>query len=237
MAEKLEQKFELDAPIEVVWTFLTDPYQIVGCLPGAAITKTVDARTYEGAITVKVGLITASYAGKVIFERVDPARHETEIVGVGQDQKGKGSAEMKMVSRLRAVGDAKTEVLVNSEFQITGILAQIGRGIIENVADLMLRQFTAQFKVKLDLTRMKYSKVVKAHAEVFVKFYGQRLAEVQSLSGVKISPDGTNNASSPGDVGKYLEAVKQIAGEMVYNSAKIILKGAAQKENVPLTEL
>lgn len=237
MAEKLEQKFELDAPVDLVWVFLNDPYQVVDCLPGAAITGKVDARTYHGTITVKVGLVTASYAVNVAFERVDEARKETEIVGFGQDVKGKGSSEMRMMSRLRAIGNGKTEVTLSSEMHLTGILAQMGRGMIQTVADQMLRQFTVHFKRKLELARTKYAEVVTVHAKNFAKIYPEKLAELQSLCGITISADGTNTASSPGDVVKYVRAVKQIAGEVSYTSARLSVKNAAQKENLPLPDL
>lgn len=237
MAEKIEQRFELDAPVDLVWAFLTDPYHVVDCLPGATITNKVDARTYSGTITVKVGLVTAGYAGKVTFERVDHARRETEVAGFGQEVKGKGSAEMRMLSRLRALGSTKTEVTVTSDVSVTGIFAQMGRGMIQNVSDQMLRQFTAQFTQKLARARTKYAEVVKAHAQNFAKTYPGKLAELQSLSGIRVSADGTNTASSLADVAKYVQAVKQIAGDVSYTSAKIALRNAAQKEQVPLPEL
>ncbi len=237
MAEKIEEKFELDAPLDLVWAFLIDPNQIVECLPGAAISGRIDARTYNGTIAIKVGLVTASYAGKVTFERIDPVRRETEIVGVGQDVKGKGSAEMRMMSRLRAVGNGKTEVAVSSDVHLTGIFAQMGRGMIQTVADQMLRQFTVRFKQKLESARARYAEVVKAHAQNFAKIYPGHLAELQSLSGITIAPDGTNTASSPADVVKYVQAVKQIAGEVSYTSARLSMKNTAQRENLPLPEL
>ena len=58
MAIQIKKTFELHAPIEQVWTFITDPYQVVGCLPGAAITEKTDERTYKGTIKVKVGPMT-----------------------------------------------------------------------------------------------------------------------------------------------------------------------------------
>ena len=237
MAEKLEQKFELNAPIELVWAFLIDPNQVVTCLPGAAITGKVDERTYNGTMSIKVGPVTASYKGKVTFERVDEARHECEIVGFGQDVKGKGSAEMRMVNRLRSVGGGKTEVVVTSTVNITGIFAQLGRGMIQSVSNEMLQQFTAQFARKLEVARVKYAEVVKAHAQNFARLYTGKLGEIQSLSGISVSADGSNTASSPGDVARYVQAVKQIAGEVSYTSAKILLENAARKENVPLPAL
>lgn len=147
---KIEQKFSLNAPPDRVWAFLTDPVQVAACLPGAAITSQIDDRTYEGTVTVKVGPVTAAYKGKVRFERLDPQRLEAEMVGQGQDVKGKGGAEMRMVSRLRPLDGGGTEVAVDSDVNISGILAQMGRGMIESVSVQIFQQFAAAMKQKLE---------------------------------------------------------------------------------------
>ncbi len=148
MAVKMEQKVSLGAPPDRVWAFLTDPFQVASCLPGAAITEQVDDRTYRGTITVKVGPMTTSYKGTIRFERLDPGAREAELVGQGQDVRGKGGAEMRMQSRLRAV-EGGTEVTVVSEVSITGLLAQLGRGMIEGVADQIFQEFAAAMRQKL----------------------------------------------------------------------------------------
>jgi carbon monoxide dehydrogenase subunit G len=147
---QIEQKFALNAPPDRVWGFLTDPVQVAGCLPGAAITSRIDDRTYEGTITVKVGPVTAAYKGKVRFERLDPQRLEAEMVGQGQDVKGKGGAEMRMISRLFPREGGGTEVVVNTDVNISGILAQMGRGIIESVSTQIFQQFTVSMRQKLE---------------------------------------------------------------------------------------
>ncbi|MBI2469471.1 MAG: SRPBCC family protein [Candidatus Rokubacteria bacterium] len=148
MAVKMEQKISLGAPPDRVWAFLTDPFQVASCLPGAAITEKVDDRTYRGTITVKVGPMTTSYKGTIRFERLDPGAWEAELVGQGQDVRGKGGAEMRMQSRLR-VAEGGTEVTVVSEVSITGLLAQLGRGLIEGVADQIFQEFAAAMRQKL----------------------------------------------------------------------------------------
>jgi carbon monoxide dehydrogenase subunit G len=236
MAETIEKKFELDAPIELVWIFVTDPQHVVACLPGAAITGKLDARTYAGTISIKVGLVAAGYTGKATFQRIDAAKHEVEIVGEGRDVKGKGSAEMRMICRLTAIGPEKTHVAVSSDVTITGLLAQMGRGMIQTVSDQMLKQFTSQFAQKLIEARKKYAEIVKTHAVGFLKAFAGKLEELNSLSGLRVTPDGSNSAASPADIMKYVEAVKQIGGGMAYTSARIILRGAAQKERIPFPE-
>jgi hypothetical protein len=160
-----------------------------------------------------------------------------EIVGEGQDVKGKGSAEMRMICRLTAMGPGRTHVAVASDVNITGLLAQMGRGIIQTVADQMLRQFNTQFAQKLLVARQKYPEIVKAHAQGFIKAFPDKLEELNTRSGLRIAADGTNNASTPADVLKYVEAVKEIGGSIAQTSARIILRGAAQRERVPFPEL
>jgi carbon monoxide dehydrogenase subunit G len=236
MPEAFEQSFELEAEVDLVWAHLIDPYQVVGCLPGAAITGRLDERTYTGSMSVKLGLVTAAYSGKVTFERVDPVRYETEVVGTGQDGKGKGGASMRMVTRLRPSG-RKTLVAVVSDVHLTGIFAQMGRGIIQSVAQEMVRQFATRLVAKLDQARPKYAEVVKAHAQAFVKIYPGKLEELQALAGIRVAPDGTNAAASAADVVRYVDAVRQIGGDVAYTSARLTTRGAAQREQVPLPKL
>jgi carbon monoxide dehydrogenase subunit G len=38
---KIQKKFEILSPIDRIWSVLVDPYQVVGCLPGAQITQRI----------------------------------------------------------------------------------------------------------------------------------------------------------------------------------------------------
>lgn len=147
---KIQQKFVLNTPRRRVWAFLTDPYQVAACLPGAIISEKIDDRTFTGTITVKVGPVTARYKGKIRFERMDSDLYEAEIIGQGQDVKGKGSAEMRMTSRLYALEGGGTEVTIISEVNLSGLLAQFGRGMVEGVSEQLFQQFAATMRSKLE---------------------------------------------------------------------------------------
>jgi carbon monoxide dehydrogenase subunit G len=147
---QIEQKCSINAPPQNVWAFLIDPYQVVSCLPGATIVDKIDDRTYTGAITVKVGPVTATYKGRICFERLAPDSYEAEITGQGQEERGRGGAEMRMVSRLHRLESGGTEVAVSAEVNLIGLLAQFGRGVIQDVSDQLFQQFTASMKHKLE---------------------------------------------------------------------------------------
>ena len=111
MAIRIEKTFQLQEPLESVWKFLSDPKKVANCVPGAQITEAVDDRTYKGVIKVQVGPSVTDYKGQVHIERLDEQNHEIEIVGKGQDVRGKGSASMKMTGKVRALPDGSTEVV------------------------------------------------------------------------------------------------------------------------------
>jgi uncharacterized protein len=147
---EITQTFVVRAAPDAVWAFLTDPHRVAGCLPGAAITDRVDERTYAGTITVKVGPVATSYRGKVTFERLDPVTRTAEIVATGQDVRGKGGADMRMTSRLIERAPGETEATIVSDVKVTGILAQLGRGMIQDVSDQMFQRFTAAMSAALE---------------------------------------------------------------------------------------
>jgi len=129
MAFEITKTFTVKAPASHVWEFLVDPRRVASCLPGAAIGDKLDDKTYTGTMTVKVGPVSSSYKGKVIFEKLDPQSHTAEIVASGMDVRGKGGADMRLVSSVKELGPRETEITAVSKVNVTGILAQMGRGM------------------------------------------------------------------------------------------------------------
>src|SRR5436305_2760548 len=150
MGMEISKSFVVKAPQGAVWAFLTDPYQVAKCLPGAAITEKVDDQTYTGTMTVKVGPVTASYRGKMRFERLDEAAGEAEIAASGQETRGKGGADMRMKSRVVSSGPSETQVTVVSDVNVMGVLAQFGRGMIQDVSDQLFGKFTDAMRRELE---------------------------------------------------------------------------------------
>lgn len=149
MGLKIEKTFEVQEPIEKVWAFLSDPRMVATCVPGAKITEQVDEKTYQGVVKVKVGPSVTDYKGEVQIERLDAENHEIEILGKGQDVRGRGSASMKMTGKLRALDNGGTEVTSVSEITVVGILAQMGSRVISEVSNIMFGEFVKNFQARL----------------------------------------------------------------------------------------
>ena len=150
MAFEIVKTFVVRSPTEQVWSFLTDPEKVARCLPGAAITGKIDDKTWQGTMTVKVGPVSSSYKGKVAFERLDTKAHTAEILATGQDVRGRGGADLKLTSSLATKGPSETEVTTTSRVNITGILAQMGRGMVQDVGDQIFQVFTQRVRAELE---------------------------------------------------------------------------------------
>ncbi|MBV8276473.1 MAG: carbon monoxide dehydrogenase, partial [Verrucomicrobia bacterium] len=90
MAIKIEKSFQAPEPAADVWKILSDPRSVASCVPGAQVTEAVDEKTYRGVIKVKLGPTLTDYKGQAHIERLDDQNREIEIVGKGQDVRGKG---------------------------------------------------------------------------------------------------------------------------------------------------
>jgi carbon monoxide dehydrogenase subunit G len=152
LALRIEKTFQVNEPIEKVWSLLSDPAKVASCVPGAQITEKVDDKTYKGSISVKVGPSLTDYKGEVQILRLDPQNHEIEIQGKGQDVRGRGSASMTMTGKLAALDSGATQVTSISEVNVIGILAQMGSRVITEVSNIMFDKFSQNFQALLQQT-------------------------------------------------------------------------------------
>ena len=145
---KLEQEFDVKAPVETVWATLIDVERVAPCLPGAEITGSEDG-VYQGNFQVKIGPTTASYRGHLEMESLDEAAHVATMKARGQDKRGQGSANATIVSSLSETPEG-THVEVVTDFTITGTLARFGRGgMMQDIANRLLRDFAACLEQRL----------------------------------------------------------------------------------------
>src|ERR671936_823859 len=145
---KLEQEFDVSAPVETVWETLIDVERVAPCLPGAEITGSEDG-VYHGNFQVKIGPTTAAYRGQLQMESLDEAAHVATMKARGQDKRGQGSANATIVSTLSETPEG-THVDVVTDFTITGTLARFGRGgMMQDIANRLLRDFATCLEARL----------------------------------------------------------------------------------------
>jgi carbon monoxide dehydrogenase subunit G len=148
---KLEHKFVVPAPVDQTWAAFNDLERVVPCFPGATLT-TYEGDEFTGSCKVKLGPVSLQYSGNGTFLERDPADHHAVIEAKGKDRRGNGTATARVTARLTEAGPGSTEVTVDTDLTITGRPAQFGRGLIQDVSNKLLDQFTTCLKTKLDST-------------------------------------------------------------------------------------
>ncbi len=147
---ELSNEFDVGIPIDVAWAVLTDVETIAPCLPGAALEEILEDgqghEEYHGVVKVKVGPITAQYKGSARFASKDEAAHTAILSASGRDTRGQGTASATVTATLVPDGDQSTHVSVVTELNLTGKVAQFGRGVLADVSKKLLEQFVANLE-------------------------------------------------------------------------------------------
>lgn len=136
---ELTNEFEVPVQLSEAWKVLTDVERIAPCLPGAEL-KEIDGEEYRGLVKVKVGPITASYKGAAHFLELDETGHRAVLRAEGRETRGQGNASATITATLVETGPG-TKVSVVTDLNITGKVAQFGRGVLADVSSKLLDQF------------------------------------------------------------------------------------------------
>ncbi len=136
---KIEDQFRVDVPIDEAWKVLLDLERIAPCLPGAQLTE-VEGDEHRGTVKIKVGPITAQYKGVAKITEADEANHKVVLHAEGRDTRGQGNASAEVVATL-VEENGGTIVKIDTDLNITGKVAQFGRGVMADVSSKLLGQF------------------------------------------------------------------------------------------------
>jgi uncharacterized protein len=151
---QIDNSFEVPLPPDEAWKVLLDIERIAPCMPGAELTEIVDAQTYKGKVSVRLGPVALSFAGQVNFEDIDDENHKARAKAQGKDSKGRGGANATILFHLEPAGQGST-VLVATDLNLSGSIAQYGRasGMIQGVATALIGQFAQNLQAQLDSSR------------------------------------------------------------------------------------
>jgi uncharacterized protein len=141
---ELNHDFSVSVPIDEAWAVLTDLERIAPCMPGAQLQE-VEGDEYRGVVKVKVGPITAQYKGVARIVELDADAHRAVLRAEGRDTRGQGTAAATVTATLASTGPA-TDVHITTDLDVTGKVAQFGRGVLGEVSEKLLGQFVGELE-------------------------------------------------------------------------------------------
>ena len=136
----LHHEFTVPVPAADAWKILTDLERLAPCLPGAQLTE-IEGDIYRGQVKLKVGPILAQFKGQASFVSRDDANFLASLKAEGRDTGGKGNASATITARLEPVTASSAKCTVDTQLNISGKVAQFGRGALADVSDKLLLQF------------------------------------------------------------------------------------------------
>ena len=141
---ELTNEFRVSVPVDEAWSVLTDLERIAPCMPGAELQE-VEGDEYRGVVKIKVGPITAQYKGKASFQSLDTGAHRAVLKAEGRDTRGQGNASATVTAELESEGSG-TAVRITTDLNVTGKVAQFGRGVLADVSAKLLAQFVSHLE-------------------------------------------------------------------------------------------
>ncbi|MFG3255158.1 SRPBCC family protein [Streptomyces sp. NPDC048172] len=138
---RLSNAVPVSAPPGEVFALVNDVERVVSCMPGAALDGREGDDGWRGRVKVKVGPITAAYAGTVRFLEVDEAARTLRVQARGADTHGSGDAEAAVRLEVAEAPGGSSELRLETDLVIRGKIAQFGKGAVATVSDKILQQF------------------------------------------------------------------------------------------------
>lgn len=145
---RIETSFEVPADRSTAWALLMDVPRVVPCMPGATLVEEIDDSSWKANVSVKLGPIGLTFASEVTREEADEQAGRVRLAVNARETRRRGGARATIESTLAEV-DGQTGVGVVTDLNLSGSVAQYGRGIVQDVTEQLVAQFAACLQKQL----------------------------------------------------------------------------------------
>ncbi|HEU0241987.1 MAG TPA: SRPBCC family protein [Micromonosporaceae bacterium] len=145
----IKSGFDVAQPVDKVWHFFDDIPQVAACLPGTQLTDDLGNNQYLGKVAIRMGPVRLQFAGKAHIKERDDSEKRIVVDATGADEKGRGQAAMLVTAQVTATRGG-SHVDVSQDLQLSGAAAQYGRGMINDVTTVLMRDFASNMQARMD---------------------------------------------------------------------------------------
>ena len=139
---QITNEFSIGLLPDQAYALLLDLEQVTPCMPGAELGEARDDGSYAVKVTVKLGPMRFVYEGSVQITEQDAAARRAVLVGQARETRGQGSAKATIGMTVSGNG-TPSQVTAVADVELTGRAAQMGRGVVEDVAKTMIADMAA----------------------------------------------------------------------------------------------
>jgi carbon monoxide dehydrogenase subunit G len=146
---RFENHFDVQAPIETVWAAMLDVERVAPTVPGAQVLEQTGEDAYKVAIKVKVGPMSMTYRGEVEITERDETAHRAVMKARAKESRGQGTADADVTMVLDG-GNGTTSATVTTDVQLSGKVATMGQGVLQDVSGRLVKTFAQNLAAMLE---------------------------------------------------------------------------------------
>jgi uncharacterized protein len=134
---ELDHPFSTGKSIDETWEAILDLERLVPCVEGGSVIEKTGPESVKAQIKVKMGAMSLTYAGTVSVIEQDPEQHRAVLQVKSRETRGQGHANADVTFSLSDGGGT-----IHTKAQITGKAASMGEGVMVNVLDALIKDFS-----------------------------------------------------------------------------------------------
>jgi carbon monoxide dehydrogenase subunit G len=136
---ELDHSYSNDKPIEHNWETILDLEKLISCVDGGKVTEATGPESVKAEIKIKMGAMSMTFKGTVAVIEQDADAHRAVLQVKSREAGGQGHANADVTFTLSDGG-----AQLHTAAQITGKAASMGEGVVQNVLDALIKDFTSK---------------------------------------------------------------------------------------------
>src|SRR6266480_1118648 len=136
---EISTTFTILLPPDEAYRFLLDLEQVAPCVPGGELGPAAADGTYPATVTVRLGPMRLGYSGSLWISEQDDSSRSAVLRAKANETGAQGSLEAAMTMK----------VTPNGEGSRVDVHAELGRGIVDDIARRLVAEMAACLEQRL----------------------------------------------------------------------------------------
>ncbi len=147
---EVNERIDVIASPEVVWEILSNPHEVVECVPGATLGELQEDGFYDAGLIVKFGPARVTFHARFMLE-LDQVTHSGTVTSRGKDNQGgtkiRANMKFRVVPQDTNLGSS---IFVDANVEVSGRLSTIVESGASLVVGRMTKEFTEHLETRLN---------------------------------------------------------------------------------------
>jgi len=147
---EVNERIDVIASPDAVWEILSNPHEVVECVPGATLGELQEDGFYDAGLIVKFGPARVTFHARFMLE-LDQVTHSGTVTSRGKDNQGgtkiRANMKFRVVPQDTNIGSS---IFVDANVEVSGRLSTIVESGASLVVGRMTKEFTEHLETRLN---------------------------------------------------------------------------------------